>query len=190
MPTKPLRGQITRVSPESLSTPKSVVCGEGYLCPEVNDEIHFGATYDLTSSHSEVSEEDNIKNIDNILKWLPTWSNKETLTASLVGGSAGLRCTTPDYTPLVGRLPNTEEMLERFKGLRYDAKSCRETYGAYKANAYINIGHGSKGMITCPVSAQHIASLISGGPSPLDRELEMMLSPARFIIRGLSKNKL
>jgi tRNA 5-methylaminomethyl-2-thiouridine biosynthesis bifunctional protein len=188
--TKPLRGQITRVASEFLPKPATVICGEGYLCPEIANEIHFGATYDLTSTSCEVSEQDNVANIDNILRWFPTWASREQLNGSVIGGSAGLRCTTSDYTPMVGGLPDQKEMLSQFKELRHDANACKEQFGAYQANAYLNIGHGSKGMISCPIAAEHIASLIADRPSPLDKELELMTSPARFIMRGLARNKL
>lgn len=195
LPTKPLKGQVTSIYSTSFAQSKTVLCGEGYLCPPINNWHHFGATFDLKNKDETTSLEGSLKNMASIQKWLPSWlpiqtdaralSDKNELTAN-----AGLRCTTPDYMPIVGRAPNYNKMLTRFSGLRKDAKSCANRYGEYYPNLYINVGHGSKGTVTTPIAAELISSLIAGSANPFSNNQLDTLAPARFIIRHLIQSKI
>jgi tRNA 5-methylaminomethyl-2-thiouridine biosynthesis bifunctional protein len=61
--------------------------------------------------------------------------------------------------------------------------------GAYLPGAYINVGHGSRGLTSTPLCAELLAALITGEPRPLPRDLRQSLSPARFIIRDLIRGR-
>lgn len=195
VPSKPLKGQVTSIHSNSLRPSKTIICGEGYLCPPINSWHHFGATFDLTNTDDKTYPADNLKNIASIQKWLPSWlpettdaiklTNEKKLTANV-----GLRCTTPDYMPIIGRVPDYDEMLERFAGLRKDAKSCKDVYGSYYPNLFMNIGHGSKGLVTTPIAAELISALITGSPNPFDTNQSTTVDPARFIIRRLKQGKI
>ena len=195
IPSKPLKGQVSSIYSTSLQSAKAVICGEGYLCPSTNNWHHFGATFDLSNSDEKTYTADNVKNMLSIRKWLPSWlpdaidasklEKEEKLTAN-----AGLRCTTPDYMPIVGRAPIYKAMLQQFSGLRKDAKSCKDIYGEYYPNLYMNIGHGSKGLVTTPIAAELISALITGSPNPFDSSQLTTIAPARFIIRRLKQGKI
>jgi|GEM_PF-691940 len=195
VPSKPLKGQVTSIHSNTLRPSKIILCGEGYLCPPINGWHHFGATFDLTNTDDKTYLADNLKNIESIQKWLPSWlpettnaiklTNEKKLTANV-----GLRCTTPDYMPIIGRVPDYDEMLKRFAGLRKDAKSCKEVYGSYYPNLFMNIGHGSKGLVTTPIAAELISALVTGSPNPFDTNQSTTVDPARFIIRRLKQGKI
>ena len=51
----------------------------------------------------------------------------------------------------------------------------------------MNVGHGSNGVATCPLSAEYLASLICREPLPLTAAEADLISPARFIIRDVKK---
>ena len=53
-----------------------------------------------------------------------------------------------------------------------------------------NRGHGSRGLSSTPLAAELIASQIMGESPPLSRELCRALSPARFLVRDLARNRI
>lgn len=190
-PLKTLRGQVTTIQSENLVAARSVICGEGYLCPPHRSEHHFGATYDLISKHGGVLEKDNQTNINTIRKWLPDWLALEALTnATLIKGSAGMRCTTPDYFPIAGPIHQTQPMLTRFARLQHNANACKTLHGEYHSGLFINVGHGSKGLVTIPACAEMICAQICGKPGIFNDEAISAVHPARFLIRNLIKRQL
>ncbi|MES2984426.1 MAG: bifunctional tRNA (5-methylaminomethyl-2-thiouridine)(34)-methyltransferase MnmD/FAD-dependent 5-carboxymethylaminomethyl-2-thiouridine(34) oxidoreductase MnmC [Pseudomonadota bacterium] len=69
------------------------------------------------------------------------------------GGRMALRATTPDRLPYVG---------------------------AVGEGLYVSTGHGSRGMLSAPLAAEVIASLILGEPVPLTQALRQVVDPLRF----------
>jgi tRNA 5-methylaminomethyl-2-thiouridine biosynthesis bifunctional protein len=55
---------------------------------------------------------------------------------------------------------------------------------------YVNTGHGSKGLITAPLCAEVLASIICGGPLPIDGVLFSALDPNRFLLRKMGLKRL
>jgi len=190
LPTKPLRGQVTSIKQSDLNPANCVVCGEGYLCPKVGSWHHFGATFDLDSNEDNIKENDNQKNIDSLQKWFPGWLSNIQASSGEMKSSAGLRCTTPDYLPIVGKAPIYDVMLQAFSKLRVGANSCKHLYGHYYTNLFVNTGHGSKGLFTTPLAAAYIRSEICGGIPPFSEEQKAMISPSRFIIKHLKQRRI
>jgi tRNA 5-methylaminomethyl-2-thiouridine biosynthesis bifunctional protein len=190
LPSKPLRGQVTSIKHDSLKTAKTVVCGEGYLCPAINNWHHFGATFDLKCNEAIIKESDTEQNINSLKQWMPEWLQDTVIQSAKYHHSAGLRCTTPDYLPIVGQAPIADKMIQDFAKLRVDSNACKEKYGSYYPNLFVNIGHGSKGLFTTPLAAQIIRYHICGGLPPCLEEHRVMLSPARFIIKHLTQRRL
>ena len=70
----------------------------------------------------------------------------------VVGSDFGYRATTRDHLPLVGKT----------KGI------------------FVNIGHGSRGLSSAPISAQFISDLISGSHPVFGKDVIKSLYPERF----------
>jgi tRNA 5-methylaminomethyl-2-thiouridine biosynthesis bifunctional protein len=199
LPIKPLRGQVTSIkarnTEQNIKSTQCVLTGEGYLCPAVDDWHHFGATFDLDSTDTSCKQTDNKQNLTNIQQWNPNWltphkQDQLNIDDFIVESNAGLRCTTPDYIPIVGQAPIYSDMLETFAKLRVGANSCKHLYGHYYEGLYVNIGHGSKGAFTTPVAADIISQMICGGAPPVNETIRSMLSPARFIIKHLKQRRI
>ena len=195
LPTQAIKGQVSSLYSDKLKTAKTVLCGEGYLCPPINNWHHFGATFDLQYEHNKPTQAATLENIKSIQRWLPSWMTQHDDIAAITAkdnltANAGIRCTTPDYMPIVGPAPIYNEMLSHFAALRKDAKSCEQRYGKYYPNLYLNIGHGSKGTVTTPIAAELISALITGSPNPFDASQSAMIAPARFIIRHLKQGRI
>jgi tRNA 5-methylaminomethyl-2-thiouridine biosynthesis bifunctional protein len=170
---------------------RTVICGEGYFTP-AEDGLHScGATYNKDINTREVREEDHQTNIAQISATDPGLAAAIGHPAiGTLSGRANFRCTTPDYLPISGALPNVPEMLEDYAILRRDAKTVLATRGSYLPNLYVNCGMGSRGLSYAPLTAEVLAAQIAGETPPLEQELLNAINPARFIIRDLKRKRI
>lgn len=188
LPIKPIRGQTTLIDADRTDIKlKTVVCGEGYISPSRSGEYCFGATFDLHYHDRACRDSDHQKNIDQLAKAIPAFSD---LTPDQCKGRTGFRCSTADYLPLVGEAPDDQSTVKAFASLRYDANSCQGQPIPRLKGLYVNLGHGSKGLITCPISAAVITGMITNEPCPLPYHLLERIDPVRFILRDLSKRRI
>ncbi|PIE24523.1 MAG: bifunctional tRNA (5-methylaminomethyl-2-thiouridine)(34)-methyltransferase MnmD/FAD-dependent 5-carboxymethylaminomethyl-2-thiouridine(34) oxidoreductase MnmC [Neptuniibacter caesariensis] len=190
LPLKPIRGQVSTSRTDAFAGAlDTVVCGEGYIAPAKDNQLCFGATFDLKGRERNITVEDHQKNLTNLALILPDIHEYiSSAKGGMLQGRTAFRCSTPDYMPIVGPVPEFCSFIETFGKLRKDRKWLfRETSAKHHTNLYINTGHGSKGLITCPISAELIASMICAEPLPLPKNLVDIVNPARFIIKNLIK---
>lgn len=189
LPLKTIRGQVSLIDvPECTVTPKTVVCGEGYISPARDGKLCFGATFDLKGKERNITDQDHQENLSNLADIIPELAEAISQQQEKLTGRTAFRCSTPDYMPIVGPAPLYNNYLETFAQLRKDRKwDFGDAEPAHYPNLYVNTGHGSKGLITCPISAELIASMICNEPLPLPKDLIDMVNPCRFIIKNLIK---
>jgi len=76
--------------------------------------------------------------------------------------------------------PLTEsELISSRVGMRSSAADRRPYAGEYFPNIYLNISHGSRGLVSAGLCAELVASQLVGDPLPLGKELTRTLSPHR-----------
>jgi tRNA 5-methylaminomethyl-2-thiouridine biosynthesis bifunctional protein len=196
LPLRKIRGQITQLpcTPES-SKMKMVICGECYITPAEEGLHGCGATYNKDLFTTELRDIDHQTNLAQIaatdagLAAVLGNPTNESLT-----GRANFRCTTSDYLPIAGPVPDRAAMLEDYAKLRRDAKTPMTTLGAYLPNLYVNCGMGSRGLSYAPLTAELLAAEIAGETPELDeklpKELRQAMHPARFLIRDLKRNRI
>ena len=193
LPLKPIRGQISIAPARDQSRAlKTVICGAAYLAPADEQSAHtFGASYNLGSLSTEVRAEEHQGNIDALLDTDPLLHRLlgEVQTREL-GGRAALRCTSPDYLPLVGPVPVFEDFVEIYADLKRDARADIPLPGSYWPGLYVHCGLGSRGFTYAPLGAEILASYILGEAPVLANDLLKALHPARFIIRDLKRKRL
>ena len=80
--------------------------------------------------------------------------------------------------------------MQTYGPLRKNAKQLIRQKGDYVPGLYINTAHGSRGLSSAPLCAEMLASQICGEPPPLSSELSRALSPARFLVRDLGRNRI
>lgn len=188
LPVKPIRGQTSLVhASSSLPALHTVVCGEGYISPAREAHYCFGATFDLHYANTELRDSDHQKNLDTLSAALPAF---ESLTPADCDGRSGFRCSTPDYIPMVGQVADFDATLELFAPLRTDSRLLSDQPVPRLPGLYVNTGHGSKGLITCPISAALLVAQICSTPEPLPKDLAARLDPARFILRDLIRKRI
>ena len=111
-------------------------------------------------------------------------------TLSKVQGRANYRCTTKDYLPIVGAVPELAEFIRDFEQLRKDARADITSGGSYLPNLYVNCGMGSRGLSYAPLTSELLAAEIAGEEPLINQELRLAMHPARFIVRDLKKKRI
>ncbi|MCW8196620.1 bifunctional tRNA (5-methylaminomethyl-2-thiouridine)(34)-methyltransferase MnmD/FAD-dependent 5-carboxymethylaminomethyl-2-thiouridine(34) oxidoreductase MnmC [Proteobacteria bacterium 005FR1] len=194
LPLKAIRGQVSYFDGERLPL-RTVICGEGYIAPAISCGTErlqsFGATFTLREQRREVLEADHRQNLAKLSASLPSAaSGLHNLNPSDLRGRAAFRCTTPDYLPLVGAVPDFAAFVETFRLLCKSARASIPAAGPCLPGLYVNVGHGSRGLAYTPLSAALLAAQMTGDLLPVSRELAVALHPARFIIRDLIRRRL
>ena len=187
-----LRGQVTELPVTSTSKNlQTVICGEGYIAPPNNASHGCGATYNKGINSRELRIQDHQTNLDQIIK------TDQGIGRALgdvklheLDGRANFRCTTRDYLPIVGPVPDVASMLETYQFLRIDARKDSSAMGIYHPNLYVNCGMGSRGLGYAPLTAEVLAAEIHQQLGPIERELRQAMHPSRFLIRDLKKKRI
>ncbi len=193
LPVKTIRGQVTQLSSDyTHGNLNTVICHEGYITPASNGRHSLGATFDNGDTDISLRAYDHQRNLESLEEALPMLLKQPTsnIDTSILEGRAGLRCTSPDYLPIVGPAHNYSKFIEDYGVLRKNAHQDIATAGCYHPHLYLNIAHGSRGITSTPLCSELLASIVCGEPHPLPRSLITALNPARFIIRDLARNKI
>lgn len=187
LPLQTVRGQITELQASNKSRClKTVVSGERTVFP-LKEQTHLlSASYSSDSPGLISSSEDNL---DNLALASSNFSDRSFLGSDIVADRVSQRCNSIDHLPVVGMLPDTSVMRETYAQLGKNAKATFQASGSYLPGLYINVGHGSNGLASCPLSGEFLAALISGENLPLSHAMINSISPARFLIRDLKKQK-
>jgi len=187
-----LRGQVTHIPNNRASNDlKTVICGKGYIAPTSDGVQSCGASYNKDLLSKKLRPEDHQSNLETLRKTdkglakVLNLSNIDNLE-----GRANYRCTTKDYLPIVGAVPNAQLFKQQYDALRHDASSTIDSLGSYHPDLFIHCGLGSRGLSYAPLTAEILAAEINGEIPPLERELRLAMHPARFLIRDLKRRKI
>jgi len=179
-----VRGQLTQLKSTTTSAAlKTSVCSDGYLTPVIDGTHCLGATFSMNDANLKVTHVDHLQNL-NKLKQMSEMLYTD-LEHKILNGRTAFRCTSLDHFPLVGELINVEKLTENPP--RHSALA--NTLPWY-ANLYVNIAHGSHGLMTAPISAEILATMINAEPLPIDKKLVGLLNPNRFALRNLGLKKM
>lgn len=205
LPVKAIRGQVSSIELNQPLSLDRVLCGNGYVSPPLpilhgkqdqqkqeiekqKFELHFGSTYRLRDNNQSVTDEDHYENLAKLTELLPNenWSNYK----NAYQGRVSFRCTVTDYAPIIGPVPSKQHFVENYKRLNKNAKWTTDKITPNIHNLYINIGHGSRGLISTPLAGEYLANLICNETSVYERAVEKAIHPARFLIKQLKRGEL
>lgn len=192
LPLQAIRGQTTQLPavPEFAGL-RAALCHEGYIAPARTQWHCIGATFDLNDGETAPRPGDNRINLSRLANAVPAWRDAlDGLEADTLDARVGFRCASADHLPVVGPAPDLAGFLREFGALRTNARLDIPVAGPHLPGLYISAAHGSRGLTSTPLAAELLASLICAEPPPLSRSLCRALSPARFIIRDLSRNRI
>lgn len=183
LPVQAMRGQIGIVPTSDQSRSLGTVLGFGHYLLPAHDGLHsMGATYDDSdeetvdpSQHRQM-----VRQVESVLPGLLQDS-----AASVPLGRVAWRATTPDRMPLVGPVSATGVCESLYRDLHLGRRVGGFPIAQPLPNLYLNIGHGSRGLVTAALSGELIASHLAGQIAPIDSQLVQALHPDRFRIRKL-----
>lgn len=188
LPVKRIRGQLSILDSSLVPDIKTVLCARSYMAPARNGLTCLGATYNLNDDEPEVRAQDHITNLNHLQDFGPAWA--ETDAESVIQGRVGFRCTTPDYLPMVGCIPDTQRFIEAFRPMVKNAKHIPNTEAPVMRGLWLNIGHGSRGLASAPLCAELLAAQITNSASPTGQAIEVALWPGRFLLRDMMRRKI
>lgn len=189
LPLKRIRGQISRLPQTAASAALScVVCAEGYVAPPRHGEHTLGASFDfhnddLTPTVSEHAG--NLQLLQDISRDLAERLQADQLDPAQLEGRAAFRCTSPDYLPIVGPLADSVAFAAAYAVLGKDARQVPDSPCPWLDGLYVNSGHGSRGLITAPLSGELLAAWLNNEPLPVPRSVAEACHPNRFALRKL-----
>lgn len=184
-----VRGQISMLQQnKSTCALKLPVCYDGYLTPSMGGKQWLGATFSDAIS-AECSPEDRKLNMDQLANVLPGFSYSEEGQLNIRQDRAALRCIATDYLPVVGPVPNVTFYRQHYQRLIQDRRAYRYPTAEYLPGLYMNIAHGSRGMVSAPFAAELLVREICGNTLNISSRLRDHLHPGRFLIRQLKKGK-
>ncbi|MEW9902576.1 bifunctional tRNA (5-methylaminomethyl-2-thiouridine)(34)-methyltransferase MnmD/FAD-dependent 5-carboxymethylaminomethyl-2-thiouridine(34) oxidoreductase MnmC [Pseudomonas putida] len=193
LPLKRIRGQITRLpATEASRALRTVVCAEGYVAPPRGDEHTLGASFDFHNDDlapTVAEHQGNLALLDEISTDLAERLNTSVLDPAQLQGRAAFRCTSPDYLPIVGPVADAQAFTDAYAVLAKDARQVPDTPCPWLDGLYVNSGHGSRGLITAPLSGELVAAWVCGEPLPLPRAVAQACHPNRFALRRLIRGK-
>jgi tRNA 5-methylaminomethyl-2-thiouridine biosynthesis bifunctional protein len=193
LPLRTIRGQITLVPETDRSRAlRAVVCGEGYIAPARAGFHSLGATHRFRDVAVDVRADENAENLARLLALAPALHaavRADDLDAAGLGARAGLRCSSPDYLPLVGPVVDATGFTSTYARLAHDATLTLDAPSPWVDGLYVNTAHGSRGLITAPVAGELLAAFLDGEPAPLPSPVVAALHPSRFLLRALIRRK-
>ncbi len=113
----------------------------------------------------------------------------DSLAPQTLEGRAAFRCTSPDYLPIVGPLADASAFNLAYQALGKDARQVPDTPCPWLDGLYVNSGHGSRGLITAPLSGELLAAWLDNEPLPLPRHVAEACHPNRFALRSLIRGQ-
>jgi glycine oxidase len=135
---EPARGQMLALRPDTLPSAHVLSHGDGYLVPRRDGELLVGATVEAAGFTKAVTP----AGLDALLANVRTTA-PALLAAPLARVWCGLRPYAPDGGPVLGRAPDTENLI-------------------------LACGHHRNGILLAPITAAIVTAAVDGRPPPLD----------------------
>ena len=173
------RGQISTLAASALPfASKLPITGAGYLLPESQGQVIFGATSQADDDDASVRESDHRLNLAQLQR-LTGWSFD--IDPQQLGGRTAWRWVTADRLPVVGAVPDLHALASvRSRGApRLD----QPRFVPRLPGLFMFTGLGSRGITWCALGAQVLAASVAGAPVPLEARLLDAIDPARFGVR-------
>jgi tRNA 5-methylaminomethyl-2-thiouridine biosynthesis bifunctional protein len=193
LPLRTIRGQITLVPATAASAPlRTVLCGEGYVAPARGGVHSLGATHKFRDRETDVRAGEHAENLERLGRLAPALHaalGADRLDPVTLAGLAGLRCSSPDYLPVIGPVVDADAFTQAYARLSHDATLELREPAPWLDGLYVNTAHGSRGLITAPLSGELLAAYLDGEPSPLPVGVAEALHPSRFLLRALIRRR-
>jgi tRNA 5-methylaminomethyl-2-thiouridine biosynthesis bifunctional protein len=197
LPLRAIRGQLTLLAATAASRAlRTVLCGQGYVAPARGGVHSLGATHKFRDRETDVRAAEHIENLGRLQRLAPGLSaalGAEGLDAGALAGLAGLaglRCSSPDYLPVIGPVVDAPDFVRTYAALARDATLALDAPAPWLDGLYVNTAHGSRGLITAPLSGELLAAYLEDEPLPLPAGVAEAVHPSRFLLRALVRRRI
>lgn len=175
-PTEQVRGQISIAQADaSLRLPSLPIAGNGYLLPDVEGRMIFGATSQPGDDDPTVRDGDHAANLEQLRRLSPGFAG---WAPDRLDGRVGWRLVTQDRLPLIGGVPDRSALTPRMDHPRHVPR----LPGLFMFTAL-----GSRGITWAALGARILASAVTGSPCPVEASLLEAVDAARFVSRALRR---
>ncbi len=158
-----IKGQTTYIKTTNKSAALNCnVCYSGHISANQNGYHLIGSTFDKGIEDREVIDLDHQNNLDKLYEHIPSLASEKFEAYS---GWAGIRLATRDRFPVIGPVPNTNNM-------------------------FVSTAFGSHGLVGSIAGAHLLADYLRGQTLSLAIDTAYELSPQRFIDRASKKGRI
>jgi len=191
LPLKPIRGQLTSImQTEQSSALKTVLCGEGYISPALRGKHCVGASFNFKRSDLEPSFSEQQENLERLREISPDLLAHLALSpGETLENRVALRCTSPDYLPLIGPVADGDNFARTYADLSKNANKKLIAPCPWQDGLYINTAHGARGLASTLLAGELLAAWISAEPLPVPRPVVNACHPNRFALRRLIRGE-
>lgn len=182
-PVQRVRGQLSLYARSSRSaaapaphTPLIPLTGAGYVLPEIDGTMVFGASAQPDDDDEQVRAADHVMNLQRLQSLCP-----QPLAPPLreLTGQVAWRCVSDDRLPIIGAAPDESSA---------DAAAFARLRNAPRHEGlYLFTALASRGITWAALGARLLAAQVNGTPWPLAESLAESVDPARFMQRRLRR---
>jgi glycine/D-amino acid oxidase-like deaminating enzyme len=151
-----------------------VIQGDDGICT-------LGSTYGRNAPPPPPREIDTRRLLESLVSLLPD------VSAEIIHTHVGIRATTRDRLPLVGRVPDWQALTRHNdlnnNDLNNNDLNNNDIFNRYQPGLYLSTGYGSHGATYSGLCGEHIANLICDEPRALTRPQQQILAIERFRLR-------
>jgi len=191
LPLKPIRGQLTSVlQTQASGALKTVLCGEGYISPALRGKHCVGASFNFKRSDLDPSFAEQQENLERLREISPDLLARLALSpGETLENRVALRCTAPDYLPLIGPVADWSEFARTYAALGKNAHKQLIEPCPWQGGLYINTAHGARGLASTLLAGELLAAWINNEPLPIPRRVANACHPNRFALKRLIRGE-
>lgn len=183
-PIRSIRGQVA-IFKESVNSSNilKVINASKHITPSIDNKHYLGATYSRDNASQDIDPEETEELFDAINAAVPDTLNKD----DYLGSWVGFRTVSKDRVPIVGAIADESFFNQEYADIHHG--DTKKTYlpARFLDGLYITAAHGSRGFTSSFLSAEIVATQISGQPVPVSKRVMEYLSPSRFIVNNLKR---
>jgi tRNA 5-methylaminomethyl-2-thiouridine biosynthesis bifunctional protein len=189
-PIEAQRGQVSAIAATRLApgaVPRLPVAGSGYVLPESDGMVWFGASAQWNDADPALRPADHRANLERLARLVGLAAPP---SLADVAGRSGLRWLSRDRLPVIGAVP-----------LALAARAGWDLAGpapgrldqprlvARADGLFVCCALGSRGIASSALGAQLLAAAIAGAPAPVEVDLLDAVDPARFLVRQFRRDE-
>jgi tRNA 5-methylaminomethyl-2-thiouridine biosynthesis bifunctional protein len=183
-PIETVRGQSVELEANAASKHIEKAVNSGfYITPAISEKHYLGATYSRENKSLDICPADSRELFESVNNLFPGLFKMHDCCAAW----AGLRAMSKDRVPVVGAVPDINYFHEEYADICHGRGNKDYQPARYLDGLYISAAHGSRGFTSSSISAEIIAALITGEPSPVSKSVMDYISPSRFIVNDLKR---